>query len=281
MALKGSLAQRDCAPILVEVSVADRVAEWLPVLWFVVAGCLLAFAAGTGLLSSLLRRLTKAGGFGVSFDFSPESAKATRDTIEGALGDLRKTITRELEAEVRARSLQRALGKVLQETQLRDETKFRATIHIQDPLFNDWLYQLLDYYPTGGGHGRSFSTRAGIIGKVWRTDRFDTWRQEEGVPLRRLIQEWGMTPEEAARRQVSDETKGMMAIPLHDRADSRPIAVMYLDSTEPNLFGANEHAREALVAEITASHLEKLADPLTDLVETVLRSSPQLSEGGA
>jgi hypothetical protein len=45
----------------------------------------------------------------------------------------------------------------------------RATIHINDVIFPDYLYQLVDYYPGDGGAHRRFSQRYGIIGRSWRS----------------------------------------------------------------------------------------------------------------
>jgi len=221
--------------------------------------------------------MRKFGGFGLEFEFSEDSAKQTRDSIESSLETVRKTIRRELEADVRARALQSGLKSVLERSRLRTADNYRATIHIPDPLYDNWLYQLLDYHPKGAGHGRAFSNRVGIIGLAWRLHQDEEWSQSSGISLDDLIRQWGMTHREAAGRRATDGFKEMVAVPLTDPTDSRPVGLLYLDSKEEGCLGLQRADRLALAEELRGICNEKLSKSLSELVESAMRRSPQLS----
>ena len=259
------------------MSIAERLADWLPLLWFGFVVLIVITLWGSGLLQSLLQRTRKFGGFGVEFEFSEGSAKQTRDSVESTLDGVRKTIQRELRADVRARSLQAGLKAVLEGSRLGSGDEYRATVHIPDPLYDNWLYQLLDYHPKGAGNGRTFSTRTGIVGLAWRQNKVEEWSQSSGISLDDLIKQWGMTHREAAQRRASDGTKVMLSIPLMDPSRSRPVGVLYLDSKEQECFGQDRTARLALADELRAIYQGKLSQPLSELVESAMRRSPQLS----
>ena len=260
------------------MSLADRLAAWLPLLWFAIVAAILFWLWASGLAGSLLRRVSKFGGFGLEFEFSESSAKQTRDAIESQLAAVRKTIQRELGADVRARGLQDALKTILEDPTvgLAPGPGYRATVHIPDPLYENQLYQLLDYYPQGTGSGRTFSTRSGIIGLTWRTGTPQQWDHSSAITQLQLIQQWGMTPREAASRNVVDSTKVMIAVPLRDLSESRQVGVLYLDAKADGKFGTDETARNALIAKVSAVYQTKMAGSLTELVESAQRRSPQL-----
>lgn len=262
------------------MSLADRFAAWLPILWFLFLVAVVTLLWASGLIPGLLARLRKVGGFGVEFEFNEATARQTRETVESQLVTVRDTIRRELEADVRARSLQFGLQAVLDASSLGGEQDFRATIHIPDPLLSNSLYQLLDYVPVGGGHGRTFSARAGLIGRAWRTGAKDWWDSETSISMDKLVGEWGMTRQEAALRQVVDKTKVMLAIPLHDPTRSRPVGILYLDSAVHEKFGGPED-RMQLMDQLEALYQERLAASLAQLVEAAMRRSPQLTLEGA
>lgn len=296
---------------LPDMSLADRASDWLPLLWYLLAVLVLAYLVLSGAVASLLRRITRFGGFGLEFTFDEQSATQTRETIESGLESVRKTITRELEADVRARGLQEALATILDSTSLgRSGVSYRATLHIEDPLYANQLYQLLDYHPKGGGHGRSFASRQGIIGLAWRTLEVHSWHQEEGLTDADLIRMWGMTRDSASRRVVADKTKFFLAFPVYDSTSTIAVGVFYIDSQEkPDDLLPKPPTDEAiadtlaaiekdtgekeqdvsdevkeirarartLAAEITAELHTRMAKPVADLVESAKRRSPQLT----
>lgn len=259
------------------MSIAERLVDWLPLLWFVFVVLLVVCLWATGLVPGLLRRMRKFGGFGLEFEFSVDSAKQTRDSIESSLESVRETIRRELEADVRARALQSGLQSVLEESRLGRSVMYRATIHIPDPLYDNWLYQLLDYHPKGAGHGRAFSNRAGIIGLAWRLRQDQEWSQPDGISIDDLIRQWAMTHREAAERRATDGFKEMLAVPLTDPSQSWPVGLLYLDSKTVGALGPDKAGRLALAKELQAIYLRKLSKSLSELVESAMLRSPQLS----
>lgn len=262
---------------MVVVAIAERLVDLLPLLWFAFVVVLAVGLWTSGLVPGLLRRIRKFGGFGLEFEFSEDSAKQTRDSIESSLESVRKTIRRELEADVRARALQSGLKSILEASRLGTRDNYRATIHIPDPLYDNWLYQLLDYHPKGAGHGRAFSNRAGIIGLAWRLHQDQEWSQSSGISLDELIRQWGMTHREAADRRASDGFKEMLAVPLTDPSGSRPVGLIYLDSQVQGSLGVERLDRLALAEELRAIYDAKMSKSLSELVESAMRRSPQLS----
>jgi hypothetical protein len=257
----------------------DQLVDALPLLWFALVAVVLFALWYSGLAGDLLRRIGKFTGFGLSFEFSADGAQQARDALEPQLASLRRSIVRLVEAEVRQRSLQDGFGRMLEEGPLKGKRKYRATIHIQDPLFENALYQLLDYHPRGGGHGRTFSTRSGIIGMAWRTGKYDSWNQSSAITWHDLIRQWGMTKREADEREVADRKKEFLALPLRDPTNTRQVAVLYLDSEEQGIFGTTDDERAGFRKELGELYAKRLASPITELSDTALSKSPQFQLG--
>ena len=109
----------------------------------------------------------------------------------------------------------------------------RCTVHVPDALFAGAQYQLLDYYPHGGGGGRAKSFRFGIIGKAWRTGEHQIEGQVPYDPDY-LVTFWGMTRREA---DVTGRGRHSFAcIVLRDDND-HALGLFYLDSRVPDAFG--------------------------------------------
>jgi hypothetical protein len=102
------------------------------------------------------------------------------------------------------------------------------------------LEQLLPYIGgTGGAPGRTFSIRAGVVGKAAREKRAVVVRRESEVYpdfVRELVRIWAYTEEEA--RAVSSDRYAWMAVPILG-ADLAVTAVVYLDSSIPGFFTAD------------------------------------------
>ncbi len=136
---------------------------------------------------------------------------------------------------------------------------FRVTIYIPDLIFDDQLYQLVEYYDkrgkqvSDGKFGRAFSIRYGIIGRVWRSgvpevegelisaedralikDLMDSTEVEKFIARR-----WGLTLDEAARIR-SYQSYGAIRI---DRGERSP-GLIYFNSETKNAFGDSDvHAQ--------------------------------------
>lgn len=259
------------------VSAAQVAGGWLPIGWSLVALVILFYAWRSGLLSQLVERITDVQGFGVSFRFDRESARVTRANLEGKLENVTATIRREIEAEVRSRGLQGSLRATVCASRLGRKPDYRATIHIADPLYRDYLYQLLDYYPNGNGHGRRFSVRAGLIGLAWRTNRWQQDQWSETLSLDELIEKWGMTHREAAKRHVAGRVESMLAVPLEAPRGNRVLGILYLDSEVAHRFGCTDLQISQLVDELQRLVRGGLSRDLEDLVRLAMERSPQLA----
>lgn len=283
----------------VAVSVADRVSEWLPVLWFLLTVIVLWLLWNSGLLASLIGRMSKFGGFGLSFEFTESSALQTRESVEQGLSAIRTRIRRRLSAEVHSSGLQEAFASLINSTSLKERKGYRATIHIPDPLYTHQLYQLLDYHPKGGGAGRSFSIRTGIIGMAWRHLEPDKWHQASHIDQKELMRQWGMTRAEAQAREAADSKKMFLAVPLFDENSAVPVGVFYLDADSPESLGlsatppdaADQAAKDAapteydayldkLASEVVAAYKAKMQKTLAGLVEKAKAESPRLALEG-
>src|SRR6266567_1135693 len=115
------------------------------------------------------------------------------------------------------------------------DLKVRSTLYVLDRLFDETVYQLVDYYPTQAvpGRSRTYSTRYGIIGKTWRSEES---QYDATVPTAegQLILEWGMTLEEAKKAAHGRQSFGCVAL---KNSRTSLVALLYLDAPQPNAFG--------------------------------------------
>lgn len=245
-------------------------------LWFGLVVVVVIAVWKSGLARQLLAGITKvtAGPSGVSFEFTQASALKTKDSVERSLEPIRSTIDQGVEAEVRARSLQQVFGTILDGRM--GPGPYRATVHIPDPLFENWLYQVLDYHPQGSGRGRRFDSRAGIIGLAWRTGQTQALPDAANLTIAQLIENWSMTRREAAAR-TREAYGALLAVLLTDPEGPRQVGVLYLDSTDPNRFGVGRDAMIDFGTQLAAACTPALTRPLTELATSVLRSSPQIT----
>lgn len=119
----------------------------------------------------------------------------------------------------------------------------RATVHVPDIVFKDYLYQLVDYYPGPERHhplGRRFSQRFGIIGRAWRLGRsIGRGKAVSGTDAAsQLIMDWGMQPREADDH--SHLQPANLCVILFDQTDNkRQVGLLYVNSTKENAFGVD------------------------------------------
>jgi hypothetical protein len=119
---------------------------------------------------------------------------------------------------------------------------FRLTIYIQDPLYRDYLYQLVGYYPGGGGKGRRFSVRYGIIGRCYRThvsfrigrllpkgDQAEVGAHQDSLDA--IASTWGLSIEEAIHVK---KRPSYVAIPLE--RNNQTMGVLFMDSDSRDAF---------------------------------------------
>jgi hypothetical protein len=157
----------------------------------------------------------------------------TKRRVEGLFSETRTRVMLDYDLAVQQERLDRKLEAVV-ENHFKPFLKnaghsieeMRCTIHVADFLLADTVYQLLDYYPEGRGHGRTWSIRFGMIGKAWRSGI----NQIEGsVSTNRevLVREWGMTQREASARGA--DRSSFLAVLLRP-AHEGMIGLFYADA---------------------------------------------------
>lgn len=213
---------------------------------------------GTG--SRFVRKVSAGG---VSMEISADAVDEVRDQLRGSFRELVANARDEFERMADLQNLDDQLEVVIEKTLLpaiaskRKPDNLRATIHVRDVVFRDYLYQLIDYYPRGGGAHRRFSQRYGIIGRSWRSGKSHGTGNAFGSSpsAETLVEEWGMTREET--HGVLNEKPSCLSIIL--RADDVAVGILYVDSSEKNAFGDSETAQKLALALEDMPACKKLA----------------------
>lgn len=109
------------------------------------------------------------------------------------------------------------------------------------------LEQLFPYLGAPGDQaGRRFSIRSGIIGRaVRRKNAMVATRENDGHEefVGELVRDWSYT--EAEARRLSPDRYAWMAVPIIGPTGA-PLAVVYLDSSEPDFF--TDEAQDLILA---------------------------------
>ncbi|MGH9195112.1 MAG: hypothetical protein ACRD1T_05165, partial [Acidimicrobiia bacterium] len=220
-----------------------------------------------GWLVEQSRKIAKISAFGIDLELTQEGARKVQEATESTFGDLRKHIITEFDRLVRAGKIDQKL-ELLVESRVKPLLKqhglgsldFRCTIHVADVLYTETLYQLLDYYPSGDGRGRTFSIRFGIVGKTWRLQG-DQVEPVISSDAAKLIESWGMTVRETSG---SGQGRRSYASILLKDSDQTGLAVVYLDSPTDNAFGANMNRKRQIIGTVhRAADLARIRPSLT------------------
>lgn len=187
--------------------------------------------AVTALLRNAGARMRSLGIGGVSMEFTHEGASAAKGDIEEIFREYRTRLTAASDQQALALDVRGKLEQLLTravEPLLSPDARqyYRCTIHVPDALFEDSLYQLLDYYPKGEGAGRWYSNRFGILGVAWRRDEHQVQGVLEADP-EVLIGAWGMTREEAVKAAGRGKESFCCAV-IRDRG--RRVGIVFLDA---------------------------------------------------
>lgn len=238
-------------------------------------------------LQNIFRGADRVDLFGVEISFTSE-AKEKADEVFDRFREKRDEI---LDHSAKARNIKQKLdnlmeGEVsnkLQELNREDgPPQVRATIHVEDILFADSLYQLVDYYGENEGRktrGRTFTIRYGIIGRAWRFQE-SLSAGEMGSNQEQLILKYGLKPDEASRSSGSPK-KTFIAHVIKNEGD-RKLGILFIDSkAELDLpfddvegrSGVGEDSGDEAERHYRDSDLHALIDKKLD--ETNLRASLQ------
>jgi len=191
--------------------------------------------AARPVLGILFGRVRRISAFGVEFDLSQAAAIRTRTNVEAGFDELRSKLKRQFDALIDSEGLNNKLLDIAENVvrphlMPKAARTYRCTIHIHDVLFEDALYQLLDYYPSGGGRGRTRSVRFGIIGRCARLNQPDM-QADVTTNAEKLVEAWAMTTAEAA--VVGSDRRSFAAIPLFDEY-RQFLGIFYVDAVPHN-----------------------------------------------
>ncbi len=220
--------------------------------------------------------MKKVSGFGVDLEFSEETSRQFKSSVEAALKSAQSELDSLLAAEVRTLDLRNRLRVAVTGLGTPDND-FRATLHIEDPLFTNWLYQVVDYVPVGGGKARRFNACAGIIGLAWRLGRDQYAYRAANSTAEDYAKRWGLTIEQAQQRSRSDKGKALAARVI--RHDERIVGILYADMSlevaPPDKRGGEVFPTEfeALLKEVD---LGGIATHLDELLKKVRTAGPQI-----
>jgi hypothetical protein len=211
-----------------------------------VAGLLIALLfsdKAAGRLESILDRVHSLKVFGAEVVLNRQGG----ERIEGGLGKLRERAVSVFDKFVLSHHIDEK-HKLLVNNYVKpllanfESLEIRSTIHVQDVIFADGLYQLIDYFPAqGDGHGRVFSSRSGIIGKAWRLGKSE-YAPSVPTDTEKLILEWGMTPEQAL--DAGHRRKSFGCVILGSLGDL--LGILYFDSPKENAFGQDQEQWEKI-----------------------------------
>jgi hypothetical protein len=244
--------------------------NWLFGWPFMILVILAFFTAWPGRLALLLRPFESLKLFGAEFVLN----RIGGEEVEDRLAKLRKREQEKFDREINEKGLSFKHHRLVDEYIRPNIEQFaykniRATIHVQDLLFEDGLYQLLDYYPNQrlGGRGRSFSSRTGIIGKAWRLAKS---QYAAVVPTNEeeLILHWGMTSAEAPKAGHGRHSFACVVL----KSGAEVLGLLYFDSPVEKAFGENDSdpAWHSLERAITKGAIE------TDLIADLLKLNREL-----
>jgi hypothetical protein len=240
--------------------------------WPVVVLVLVIFLAtshtAAARIAGLFLPLKSVKVFGAELVFTPE-AKVSADEV---LDSYKKQVKTEFDRRVDVLRLWDKMERVvdsLKSFELKAK-EFRCTIHVPDVLFQDTLYQLVDYYPKGGGRGRRWSQRFGMIGLAWRSCE-DQVEGNVSTDPDDLLRHWGMKKHEATAAGTGRPS--FACVVLTDES-STPVGLFYLDSEQKQTFGTDAKFNPVVRRVKSESQRTGLAKDLADLGKELRRWGP-------
>ncbi len=216
-----------------------------------------------GSLADSIRTLRRVKAAGVEFTLDPQAA---REIAAKSTSVVLEDYQRKADEEVaRLRVWDKFMRIIDEAVRPLAQGGFRSTIHIEDVLRPEMLYQLVEYVyisePSGNPNtrGRRNSIRFGIIGRAWRLGQSE-YDPEVTTNVADLVKDWGMTQSEATR--AGRGRKSFAAILLPDASGGNS-GLIFVDAESPHLFGHTPIAElERRIKEI-ATEREGLSDSLT------------------
>lgn len=187
-------------------------------------------------LASIISNVKIPGGLEIAF-----ASTAVKSTQEEVLSGYRQQVISKYDGVAKQYQIAETVSRIVKgpiedffrkfEQPLK-KPRFRCTVHVRDILFDNSLYQLIDYIGSKGGRGRAWSVRRGMIGRCWRSEKSD---RKGSVPKdeAQLIDNWGLTKDEL---EGANKNQTMLCHLI--KADNQsPLALLYLDCEDRDAFG--------------------------------------------
>jgi hypothetical protein len=225
-----------------------------------------------GRLGSHLRRFRLGS---LELEFTEQRARVVRETLEQIFTGYRARAKDEFDGLARTLDVRRLMDTVaseaIQPALIKEAQKdFRCTVYVQDLVFEEALYQLLDYFPKGGGRGRIITKRFGLVGRAFRAED----SQIDGdVPATELdlVVHWGMTRGEALR---SGRDRRSFACVVLKGETNNVVGGIYIDAFPPHAFGSDRQTFEERV--VDAARESGLTSALEAIASQVRSRGPDV-----
>ena len=222
-------------------------------------------------LADLVRTLRRVKAAGIEFTLDPEAA---REIKAKSIAFVRADYGRKADDEIRKHHVWDKFTRIVEDVvRPLAQHSFRVTIHIEDELELESLYQLVDYVyasePSGAlqTRGRRNSIRFGIIGRAWRLGRSE-YDPEVTTDVDELVKVWGMTRDEAAR---AGRGRRSFAVVLLRDTSGGISGLMFMDAQNANLFGD-------LRIEKLERHVNEVAGKASGLNDSLARIRDALAQ---
>jgi hypothetical protein len=225
--------------------------------------------------SQLAGQIGRVDAFGLlSLEFTAEGSRRVKAGIETIFTEYRRDEGREFEKLIKQHELKKKLESLAEQhvgPRLIDAAKsnYRCTIYVQDLIFKDGLYQLLNYSPhEPGGAGRVMANRFGQIGRAFRAEESATDNHVTD-DAEQLVAEYGMTKAEVAANAVGRRSLACVIL----KSDGQVVGGIYIDALEPGAFGDETAFEKKVIAGATDLGI---TSALADVTDHVLRTGLHL-----
>lgn len=217
-----------------------------PFVALVAVAALAVFKELPSRLGQMIRPLHSIKVLGAELTLTEQEASQVEHTAQEVLTSYRRTVNAEYDRLARYYAIAAQFEQAIEKASRASGIHFgaisglRATLYVEDELIEDHLYQLIDYYPEGGGHGRTFSMRFGIIGRTWRL-RESQLHEEVPTDAKELVLNWGMTKQQA---QVAGQGRQSFSCTLLRDANGAVVGLVFIDARERSAFKGLDPAEQ-------------------------------------
>jgi hypothetical protein len=227
-------------------------------------------------LGSVISNVKMPGGLEIAF-----ASTVVKKTQEEVIRGYRQQVIAQYDAVATQYEISDTVSRIIEgrinpffEKQSFAKPDFRCTVHVRDILFQNSLYQLIDYLPRKGAvigktsRGRAWSVRYGIIGRCWRLEKSDA-RGHVPKGEKELIEQWGM-----AKAEAESASKQTMFCYVIQGKNQSPIAILYLDAGPTNAFGDDTQMSDLMTEVAKAVKDLELDNALGKVWKNVQASAP-------